>query len=249
MTATLATKQIKDAAGTIFLQRVIDVSGTGAGPFLPLTGLADPNGSGPIDLAALVDEITAAIAAGATDAATGAKQDALAAQIGEVAISPTANTVLDRLKTIAAGLSGVVLAAGSASIGKVGLQVADADVATGNPLPISAASLPLPTGAATAAQIGEVQASPTANTVLDRLKVIATNVAAVSMGLGAVVLAAGTAVIGKVGLQVGGSDVAPSNPVPTRLTGPAYQASGIAAVTGTLSASGNSSAFAPAAGR
>lgn len=57
--------------------------------------------------------------------------------------------------------------------------------------PISAASLPLPTGAATAAKqdtgntslssldtkLGEVQASPTANTVLDRLKAIATALA------------------------------------------------------------------------
>lgn len=49
--------------------------------------------------------------------------------------------------------------------------------------PISAAALPLPTGAATESrqvdtieQIGEVQANPTANTVLDRLKVVADKV-------------------------------------------------------------------------
>jgi len=41
-------------------------------------------------------------------------------------------------------------------------------------VPVSAEALPLPTGAATSAQIGEVQASPTANTVLDRLKALAT---------------------------------------------------------------------------
>lgn len=58
-------------------------------------------------------------------------------------------------------------------------------------LPVSAATLPLPTGAATSAQIGEVQASPTANTVLDRLKALLTGI----------VLAAGSAVIGKVGID------------------------------------------------
>lgn len=50
---------------------------------------------------------------------------------------------------------------------------------SGNAVPVSAASLPLPSGAATSAKqdslaalVGEVQASPTANTVLDRLKAI-----------------------------------------------------------------------------
>lgn len=64
-------------------------------------------------------------------------------------------------------------------------------VSSAKPLPVSAASLPLPTGAATASnqttantslssldtKLGEVQASPTANTVLDRLKAIATALA------------------------------------------------------------------------
>jgi len=65
---------------------------------------------------------------------------------------------------------------------------------TGTPiatLPVSAAALPLPSGAATAAaqatletdveaintRLGEVQAAPTANTVLDRLKTLATSLA------------------------------------------------------------------------
>ncbi len=51
---------------------------------------------------------------------------------------------------------------------------------------------------ALAALVGEVGASPTTNTLLDRLKVIAANVAATTSALGAVVLSAGTAVIGKV---------------------------------------------------
>lgn len=60
-------------------------------------------------------------------------------------------------------------------------------------VPVSAAALPLPSGAATAAaqatletdvegintRLGEVQASPTSNTVLDRLKTIATSLASI----------------------------------------------------------------------
>ncbi len=41
-------------------------------------------------------------------AATSAKQDTLAALVGEVQANPTANTVLDRLKAIAAALAGVL---------------------------------------------------------------------------------------------------------------------------------------------
>jgi hypothetical protein len=59
--------------------------------------------------------------------ATSAKQDALAALIGEVQASPTSNTVLDRLKSIQTALTGT--------------------------LAISAASLPLPTGASTEATL------------------------------------------------------------------------------------------------
>jgi hypothetical protein len=76
--------------------------------------------------------------------------------------------------------------------------------------------LPLPSGAATSAKqdtgntsiasvdtkTGEVQASPTANTVLDRLKTIATNVAALAT---TIVLGAGSAVIGVVNLALGGT--------------------------------------------
>ena len=136
MTATLTTKQIRDAAGNIFQQRVVDTSGTGDGPFLPLHGLSDPDGTGPLDVEALVASLVTAVSAGAVGAASAAKQDVLAAKIGEVQPVPTANTVLDRLKAIATGLGGVVLGAGAAVIGKVGLQVGGADVASANPMPI-----------------------------------------------------------------------------------------------------------------
>lgn len=116
-------------------------------------------------------------------AATSAKQDALAGLVGEVQASPTSNTVLDRLKTIASALAGTIAVSGTF------WQATQ---------PVSAASLPLPSGAATSAKqdtlaalVGEVQASPTSNTLLDRVKALLTGI----------VLAAGTNIIGKVGID------------------------------------------------
>lgn len=83
MTATLTTKQIKDGAGNVFVQRVLDASGTGEGPFLPLTGLADPDGEGPIDVEALADAILAKLSA---DPAT---QTTLAAVLAAVQAQKT----------------------------------------------------------------------------------------------------------------------------------------------------------------
>lgn len=73
-----------------------------------------------------------------------------------------------------------------------------------NPLPVYTTSTALPTNAATASgvatrladttftgRIGEVQASPTANTVLDRLKQLLTGI----------ILAAGSNIIGRVGID------------------------------------------------
>lgn len=72
-------------------------------------------------------------------------------QLGEVQANPTANTVLDRLKTLNTTLGSPLQAGGTviANLGTVG-------------------------GLATAASIGEVQGSPTVNTVLDRLKTLNT---------------------------------------------------------------------------
>lgn len=50
--------------------------------------------------------------------------DELKALVGEVQASPTSNTLLDRLKAL---LTGIVLAAGSALIGKVGIDQATAN--------------------------------------------------------------------------------------------------------------------------
>lgn len=67
--------------------------------------------------------------------------------------------------------------------------------------------------------------------------------------LGGVVLAGGSAVIGKVGLQTGNADVASANPLPINVQGLGYSASGKTAVSGTFVAVGASAAFSPLAGR
>jgi hypothetical protein len=134
MTIALTTRQIKDGAGNLMSIKVVDISGTGAGPFFPLQFLATADGLNVLDFAALSAAEVSAVATFAAashadldailaklpaDPATGARQTALLSAIGEVQASPTANTVLDRLKAIATGLGSVVLGAGAAVIGKV----------------------------------------------------------------------------------------------------------------------------------
>lgn len=177
-------------------------------------------GSGASEIAAVKNTDPASNAYGQV-----VRDPGLNSRIGEVQASPTANTVLDRLKAL---LTGIVLAAGSNLIGKVKLRNPGDTVDIGdstNPVrtdptgtttqPVSAASLPLPSGAATSAKqdtgntslsnleskIGEVQASPTSNTVLDRLKALLTGI----------VLAAGSNRIGKVTVRnsADGADIDP----------------------------------------
>ncbi|MBZ9937352.1 hypothetical protein LB518_13690 [Mesorhizobium sp. BR1-1-16] len=149
MTASVTTKQIKDAAGNIFLQRVLDASGTGEGPFLPLTGLINPEGDGPVDIAALADAIIAAIGADATlpaGASTEATLADLNAAIGGTSASAagdtgasTSNGFLRYLRDKLA--AGITLGTSAATIGKVGAQVAGADVSATNPLPVGSAQI------------------------------------------------------------------------------------------------------------
>ena len=160
MTATVTTKQIKDAAGNIFLQRVLDASGTGEGPFLPLTGLADPDGDGPVDIAALVDGLVTAIAAGALVLPTGAATDAqLSAILAKLVSAPALDASLGGTAAAVAGdtgasttngflrhlrdklVAGIALGAGSAVIGKIGQQVGGSDVAATNPVPVGNAQV------------------------------------------------------------------------------------------------------------
>ncbi len=138
MTASLTTKQIKDGAGNVFLQRVLDVSGTGAGPFLPLHGLSDPDGTGPVDIGALATSIIAAISTGSAALPTGAATEtSLAAVLAKLPAAPALDASIGGAAAAAAGdtgasstngflrwlrdkyVAGVTLAAGSAVIGKV----------------------------------------------------------------------------------------------------------------------------------
>ena len=84
----------------------------------------------------------------------------LMALVGEVQASPTANTVLDRLKTLAGYVDGLETLIGTSN---TTLSAIDGHVDGLESLITS-----------TNAALGEVQASPTANTVLDRLKTLST---------------------------------------------------------------------------
>jgi hypothetical protein len=88
---------------------------------------------------AQVDVVTSALPTGAS---TDGKLDEIKTLIGEVQISPTENTILDRLKDL---LTGIVLATGSNAIGKLaansGVDIGDVDVTS---LP-QAASVPFGT--------------------------------------------------------------------------------------------------------
>ena len=158
-----------------------------------------------------------------SNVAVGAKADAA------VTNPALAGSVISVLKGILTNTKAAVLAAGTAVIGKVGIQVAGEDVAVGNPVhtivtnEVAVSASALPTGAATQTTLAAVNAvigaeddaavtNPASDgSLVALLKGIITNTKSV-------VLAAGTAVIGKVGLQVAGADVAVGNPVHTIVT-------------------------------
>jgi len=112
----------------------------------------------------------------------------LSTLIGEVQANPTDNTVLDRLKDL---LTGIILAEGTNIVGKVGIdqttdgttnKVAVGSIAAGTAKigtvnirnNADSANIDPLAEATFTGRVGEVQASPTANTVLDRLKTLAT---------------------------------------------------------------------------
>lgn len=105
------------------------------------------------------------------DFATAAKQDVLAGLIGEVQASPTANTVLDRLKQIQDDVN--TLAAVDYATETTLDSLASEDFATEATLSSIDTELGDKLDEATFTDIlGEVSATPTANTVLGRLKEI-----------------------------------------------------------------------------
>jgi hypothetical protein len=106
----VATDQVTYSGDTADVQIVRKVRVTGAEG--SKTVVEEPAGAG------AVDSGTPRVTLATDDAAIAL----LLGRIGEVQASPTSLTVLDRLKTIASALSGLVLGAGSAVVGKVGID-------------------------------------------------------------------------------------------------------------------------------
>lgn len=135
----------------------------------------------------LTGPINVAVTSGGGGDASAANQAAANSLLGAATetapASDTASSGLNgRLQRVAQRLTALIAAIGTP------LQAGGAVSVSNLPATqaVSAASLPLPSGAATSAKqdtlaglVGEVQTNPTANTVLDRLKVIATALAGV----------------------------------------------------------------------
>jgi hypothetical protein len=171
------TSAVDKAAGTVGVS-----SGT---PAMGLVTPGDTVASGKLALAAM--QVDRSLNVYVTGQAGGGSAVSVAdgADVTQGAIADAAVST-DTTGTLSGKLRGIVKLL--VSVISVGRLVVDPSGVTS---PVSAAALPLPSGASTSAQIGEVQASPTANTVLDRLKALLTGI----------VLSAGSALIGKVGID------------------------------------------------
>lgn len=133
----------------------------------------------------LTGPISVAVTSGGGGDASAANQVAANALLGAVTeTAPSTDTASSglngRLQRVAQRLTALITALGTP------LQAGGAVSVSNLPATqaISASALPLPSGAATSAKqdtlaglVGEVQANPTANTLLDRLKAIATALA------------------------------------------------------------------------
>jgi hypothetical protein len=142
---------ITDNSGSLTVDGTVSVTGTvtvdGSGTTQPVSAVSLPLPSG---------------ASTAANQATGnASLSSLETKIGEVQASPTANTVLDRLKAITTAITGTLTVATHAVTQSGTWTVQPGNTANttawkvdGSAVtqPISAAALPLPSGAATAAK-------------------------------------------------------------------------------------------------
>lgn len=139
---------------------------------LPVSASIDPAGlateAKQDDIVSAVNAVTAKLIAAP---ATAANQATMIAGIGAPAdAAATGNGsiigVLKQLRTLLGGTGSLILAAGTAVIGKVGLQVGGADVGSSNRVPVdlSTTAVPLPTGAATAAKQDTLAAQFTGGT-------------------------------------------------------------------------------------
>ena len=188
MTGLLTTKLIKDATGGLLPRRVYDVSGTDDGPFIALQLLASADGTDVLDLEAMNAAIVAAIGSAAATLPAGAASDAaLASILAKLSGDPATQTT-----------QAAVLAKLSAD---PATQTTTAAILAKLP---AAPALDASLGGSAAAVAGDIGASST-NGFLRYLR----DKLAAGIALGA-----GTAVIGKIIQQVGGSDIAATNPLP-----------------------------------
>lgn len=144
------------------------------------------------------------------------------------------------LKSISTKTGTAVISASNAVIGRVGLQVAAADVGPSNPVPVSVRSIAAGTSAigkvglqVAAADVDSGNPVPTSDLSVRAAVGSIDNEAYDGTGdttlvgglkgiyakLGAITLASGSNAIGRVGLQVAAADVGPSNPVPVTVIG------------------------------
>lgn len=152
MTAAITTKQIRDGAGNLMSRQLVDISGSGAGPFVALQIFGNAAGTDILDFEALNDALVEAIGDAAGVLPTGAATDAgLAAILAKLSSDPATGAgltaILNKLTadpatqtTLASVLAklnaGLQLVAGSALIGKIVQQVGGTDVSSTNPLPV-----------------------------------------------------------------------------------------------------------------
>lgn len=248
--AGLVTKTLKDGTGATFTGYFYD---DGTGTLSPVQMLANgTNAIGkvglqvsgadvstsnrvPIDGSAVTQPISAVSLPLPSQAATSNLQQSIISTLGTPSdTSATSGSIshtslLKGIATLLGGSLTVTNAAGANLIGKVGLQVAGADVASGNRIPVdgsgvtqpvSLSSIPLAANAATSAYqltISTALGNPTdaaATSGSASHTALLKGIAGLLNGSINVVNAAGTASIGKVGLQVLGNDISASNRLP-----------------------------------
>lgn len=234
MVASLSNKQAKAADGTSFPLALLDKTGDATGPYLAVHAVADTAGA--LISPATVESVEAATsalgtvhadlvailakqpAAPALDATVAASNAALGAP-ADAAWTSGSGSIVSLLKRLSALLSG------SLTVGLPSGASTAANQTTGNTSLASidtklGSSLPLPSGAATSANQSTANAAigaPADTAWLSGSGSIIAVLKGIFGKLSGVVLATGTASIGKVGLQITGSDVAYSNPVPIDL--------------------------------
>jgi hypothetical protein len=201
---------------------VKDLDGSGPyvydGTTMTLAGTGGGGGGGGGDASA-ANQTTQITAEQAIQAGVGATGDAAATAGSTGSLSAKLRLMTTQLASVITNLGTVVLAAGSALIGKVGIDqttpgttnavapisgqagVAGGAGAVGATVQRTTLASDDPLVAATGATGDAAATAGSTGSVSAKLRLMTTQLASVVTGLGAVVLAAGTALIGKVGID------------------------------------------------